>query len=123
MRVADQAEALRLANDSVYGLHGSVWTKNRRRGAAVASQMKTGTIAINDHVINFFVPSIKFGGIGESGLNGQLGEEGIKAFTIHRSITAATLQPTTKLMRAWLPRTVRPGYWIGLARTLFAWRR
>ncbi len=123
MRVAGIDEALRLANDSPYGLHGSVWTKNRRKGAAVASRMKTGNIAINDHVINFFVPSIKFGGIGDSGLNGQLGEEGIKAFTVHRSITSASFKPTTKLMRAWLPRTVRPGYWIGLAKTLFAWRR
>ena len=85
--------------------------------------MKTGTVAVNDHVINFVVPSIKFGGIGESGLNGQLGEEGIKAFTIHRSITVASFKPTTKLIRAWLPRTVRPGYWIGLARALFSWRR
>ncbi len=123
MRVADETEALRLANDTQYGLHGSVWTKNRKRGAAVAARMKTGTVAVNDHVINFVVPSIKFGGIGESGLNGQLGEEGIKAFTIHRSITVASFKPTTKLMRAWLPRTVRPGYWIGLARTLFSWRR
>ncbi|MDJ0954335.1 MAG: aldehyde dehydrogenase family protein, partial [Acidimicrobiia bacterium] len=123
MRVADEAEALRQANDSAYGLHGSVWTKDRRRGAAVAARMNTGTVAINDHVINFFVPSIKFGGIGDSGLNGQLGEEGIKAFTVHRSITSASFSPTTKLMRAWLPRTVRPGYWIGLARTLFSWRR
>ncbi|MDJ0664195.1 MAG: aldehyde dehydrogenase family protein [Acidimicrobiia bacterium] len=123
MRVTDEAEALELANDTPYGLHGSVWTKNRSRGAAVAARMKTGTVAVNDHVINFVVPSIKFGGIGESGLNGQLGEEGIKAFTIHRSITVASFQPTTKLIRAWLPRTVRPGYWIGLARTLFSWRR
>ena len=123
MRVADADEALRLANDSPFGLHGSVWTKNRRKGAAVASRMKTGNVAVNDHVINFFFPSIKFSGIGESGLHGQLGEEGIKAFTIHRSITSAHLQPTTKLMRAWLPRTVRPGYWIALAKTLFAWRR
>jgi len=123
MRVADEAEAVELANDTAYGLHGSVWTKNRARGAAVAARMETGTVAVNDHVINFVVPSIKFGGIGESGLNGQLGEEGIKAFTVHRSITVASFQPTTKLMRAWLPRTVRPGYWIGLARTLFSWRR
>lgn len=123
MRVADEAEALEKANDSTYGLHGSVWTKNRKRGAAVASRMKTGSIAINDHVINFFFPSIKLGGIGESGLNGQLGEEGIKAFTIHRSITSARFTPTTKVLRAWLPRRARPTYWIRLAKTLYAWRR
>jgi len=123
MRVADEAEALSFANDSVYGLHGSVWTRNRKRGAAVASRMKTGSIAVNDHVINFVYPTIKLGGIGESGLNGQLGEEGIKAFCIHRSITSARLAPTTKLLGSWLPRRVTPRYWKGLAYTLFGWRR
>ncbi len=123
MRVADEQEALSLANDSVYGLHGSVWTGNRKRGAAVASKMKTGSIAVNDHVVNFFFPSIKLGGIGDSGITGQLGEEGIKAFSIHRSITSARFAPTTKLLGAWLPRRVKPKYWKRLAYTLFAWRR
>ena len=123
MKVADEAEAIALANDSPYGLHGSVWTRNRRRGHRVASQMETGTVAINDHLINFLYPTIKFGGIGDSGLNGQLGEEGIKSFTIHRSITAARFHPTTRLMGGWLPRRVGPRYWKALARALFAWRR
>ncbi|MDJ0925989.1 MAG: aldehyde dehydrogenase family protein [Acidimicrobiia bacterium] len=123
MKVADQEEALALANDSSYGLHGSVWTRNKRRGHEIASQMKTGTIAVNDHLINFLYPTIKFGGIGESGLNGQLGEEGIKAFTIHRSITSARFRPTTKLLGAWMPRRVGPRYWKTLARILFGWRR
>lgn len=123
MKVANEDEAIELANDSPYGLHGSVWTKNKKRGHRVASRMKTGTVAVNDHLINFLYPTIKFGGIGESGLNGQLGEEGIKAFTIHRSITSARLGPTTKLLRAWLPRRVGPRYWKTLARVLFGWRR
>ena len=123
MKVADEDEAIELANDSPYGLHGSVWTKNKKRGHRVASRMKTGTVAVNDHLINYIYPTIKFGGIGESGLNGQLGEEGIKAFTIHRSITSARLGPTTKLLRAWLPRRVGPRYWKTLARVLFGWRR
>jgi len=123
MRVADEAEAIAMANDSPYGLHGSVWTRNKRRGHAVASQMETGTIAVNDHLINFFFPSIKLGGIGESGLNGQLGEEGIKNFCIHRSITSARFGPTTKVLGAWLPRKVGPRYWKAQARVLFGWRR
>jgi acyl-CoA reductase-like NAD-dependent aldehyde dehydrogenase len=123
MRVADQEEAIAMANDSVYGLHGSVWTRDRHRGHEVASRMKTGTIAINDHVINFVFPSIKLGGIGDSGFNGQLGEEGIKAYTIHRSITSARFAPTTKVMGAWLPRRVGNFWWKTLARVLFGWRR
>ncbi len=43
MRVPDEATALHLANDSKYGLHGSVWTKDKRRGERIASRMKTGT--------------------------------------------------------------------------------
>ncbi len=123
MKVADEDEAIELANDSPYGLHGSVWTQNKKRGHRVASRMKTGTVAVNDHLINYIFPTIKFGGIGESGLNGHLGEEGIKAFSIHRSITSARIGPTTKLLRAWLPRRVGPRYWKMLARALFGWRR
>lgn len=123
MRVANEEEAIELANDSAYGLHGSVWTKNRGRGKRVASRMKTGSVAVNDHMINFVYPSIKLGGIGISGLNGQLGEEGIKAYTIHRSITSARFVPTTRVMGAWLPRRVGNRWWRNLARVLFGWRR
>jgi acyl-CoA reductase-like NAD-dependent aldehyde dehydrogenase len=123
MRVADEEEALRMANDSVYGLHGSVWTRDRVRGHRVAARMKTGSVAVNDHMINFVYPSIKLGGTGISGLNGQLGEEGIKAYTIHRSITSARFTPTTKVMGAWLPRRVGKRWWTNLARVLFGWRR
>ena len=123
MRVADEEEAIRLANDTSYGLHGSVWTRDRARGHRVAGRMKTGSVAVNDHMINFVYPSIKLGGIGDSGLNGQLGEEGIKAYTVHRSITSARFGPTTRWMGAWLPRRVGNRWWKNLARILFGWRR
>jgi acyl-CoA reductase-like NAD-dependent aldehyde dehydrogenase len=123
MRVADETEALEKANDSRYGLHGSVWTGSRRRGAAVAARMKTGSVAVNDHVINFFFPSLVLGGIGDSGSGGQLGSEGIKAFTIARTITSARFKPTTRLLRSWLPRRPRPRYWVRLAKALYGWRR
>jgi acyl-CoA reductase-like NAD-dependent aldehyde dehydrogenase len=123
MRVPDEETALALANDSRYGLHGSVWSKDKRRARRIASHMRTGTVAINDHLVNFFYPSIKLGGIGDSGYSGLMGDEGIKAFCIHRSITQARMKPTTKLMGAWLPRRVGPRYWKLLARALFGWRR
>ena len=123
MRVADEAEAIAMANDSNYGLHGSVWTRDKKRGAEIAGSLQTGTVAVNDHLVNFFFPSIKLGGIGDSGLHGQLGEEGIKGFSIHRSITSARFVPTTKLLGAWLPRRVGSRYWILLAKGLFGWRR
>ena len=70
-KVPDEETVLRaFANDSRYGLHGSVWSKDKRRARRVASRMKTGTVAINDHLVNFFYPSIKLGGIGDSGYGG-----------------------------------------------------
>jgi succinate-semialdehyde dehydrogenase/glutarate-semialdehyde dehydrogenase len=123
MRVPDEVTALDLANDSRYGLHGSVWTKDKRRGERIAARMKTGSVAINDHLVNFFYPTISLGGIGDSGIGGVMGEDGIRAFCVHKSITEARFAPTTKLMGAWLPRKVGPRYWKGLARALFGWRR
>jgi acyl-CoA reductase-like NAD-dependent aldehyde dehydrogenase len=123
MKVADENEAIRLANDCRYGLHGSVWTGDPRRGRYIASRMATGTVAINDHLINFFFPSIRFGGIRQSGSGSQLGVEGILSYCVHHSITAARFRPTTKLIRGWLPRRAGPRYWKLLARLLFGWRR
>jgi acyl-CoA reductase-like NAD-dependent aldehyde dehydrogenase len=123
MRVPDEAAAVRMANDSRYGLHGSVWTKDKRRAERVASAMSTGTVAINDHMVNFFFPSIRLGGINDSGTGALLGEDGLKAFCRHKSITEARMMPTTKLMGGWLPRRVGPRYWKALAKALFAWRR
>ncbi|MFQ5554924.1 MAG: aldehyde dehydrogenase family protein [Acidimicrobiia bacterium] len=123
MRVADEHEALALANDSRFGLHGSVWTKSRSRGARVASRMKTGTVAVNDHLINFFFPSITLAGTGDSGLGGHLGPDGLKSFCVAKSITSARTLPTTMLMGGWLPRRVGPRYWKLLAKALFGWRR
>ncbi|MDJ0961735.1 MAG: aldehyde dehydrogenase family protein [Acidimicrobiia bacterium] len=123
MRVPDEATALHLANDSKYGLHGSVWTKDKRRGERIASRMKTGTVAVNDHLINFFYPTIKLGGIGDSGLGGVMSGDGIRAFCVHRSITEARFRPTTMVLGGWLPRRVGPRWWKFLARALFGWRR
>ena len=123
MRVADEKTALAQANDSRYGLHGSVWTADKSRGRWVASQMETGTVAINDHLINFFYPSIPLAGMKDSGTGAVLGEEGLKNFTIQRSITQARSMPTTKMMGAWLPRRVGPGWWRFVAKSLFGWRR
>jgi acyl-CoA reductase-like NAD-dependent aldehyde dehydrogenase len=123
MKVADEEEAIRLANDCRYGLHGSVWTADPRRGRYVASRLVTGTVAINDHLINFFYPSIRFGGTRQSGSSAQLGEEALRSYCIHHGVTEARFRPTTKLLGGWLPRRSGPRFWKLLAKVFFGWRR
>ena len=122
MRVADQAAALELANDSRFGLHGSVWSKNRNRAAHFASQMRSGTVAVNDVGVNFISPTVSFGGIGDSGYGANFGRDGIRSYCYPKSITAARMRwPTSRLLGAWYPRRRGVAYWRALARSLFRW--
>jgi acyl-CoA reductase-like NAD-dependent aldehyde dehydrogenase len=122
IRVHDEAEALDLANDSRFGLHGSVWTKDRARGATFASAMNSGTVAVNDVAVNFIIPTVSFGGIGDSGYGSNFGEDGIRTtYCYPKSITSARLpQATTKLLGAWQPRRGMR-YWKTIAKALFRW--
>ena len=96
IRVPDEAEALRLANDTRFGLHGSVWSKDWGRAKSFASQMKSGTVAVNDVAVNFIVPTVSFGGIGDSGYGSNFGQDGIRTtFCYPKSITAARLPQAT----------------------------
>ena len=123
MEVPDEATALRLADDSGYGLHGSVWSGDKRRAARLAAQADTGTVAVNDHLINAFIPGVPVGGIKDSGFGLQLGPEGLRAFCHAKSITLPRLIATTRLLLGWrwMPRRVGPRYWKALARALFRW--
>ena len=71
-------EAVRIANDSMYGLGGAVWSKNKDRALAIARQIQTGTVWINDyHMIN---PRFPFGGYKQSGVGRELGPWGLRAY-------------------------------------------
>jgi betaine-aldehyde dehydrogenase len=81
---ADQAEALRIANDSDYGLSGSVWTADVERGIDVARQVRTGTYGVNSMAtIDIHQP---FGGFKASGLGREFGAEGLSAFLETKTI-------------------------------------
>ncbi len=122
MRVADADAALAMANDAALGLHGSVWSRSRRRAEHFASEMATGTVAVNDVAVNFITPTLPFGGVGDSGLGVNFGREGILAYCHAKSITSARLPwPTTRLLGAWYPRRRGMRYWKLLARGLFRW--
>ena len=86
MKFKTEAEAIALANDSPYGLGGSVWTKDMDRGYRVARAVKTGNFCINNHMINEANPYLPFGGTKESGIGRFKGEEGILTFCNHKSV-------------------------------------
>jgi succinate-semialdehyde dehydrogenase/glutarate-semialdehyde dehydrogenase len=77
-RVKDEDEAIALANDSDFGLGGSVFTKDVERGKRVASRVETGMMFINN--IDWTDPELPFGGIKDSGYGRELGDMGIQEF-------------------------------------------
>jgi len=77
-------QAVEIANDSNYGLCGSVWTKDNDRGLGIARQVRTGTYMLNAPVpIDFATP---FGGYKESGVGREFGPEGLESFLEKKSI-------------------------------------
>jgi acyl-CoA reductase-like NAD-dependent aldehyde dehydrogenase len=80
---SDDQEAVRIANDSDYGLGGTVWTSDPDRGLAVAKRIQTGTIGVNTYLPD---PAAPFGGVKSSGLGRELGPEGLANYQQLKSI-------------------------------------
>ncbi|MEW1551053.1 aldehyde dehydrogenase [Streptomyces tsukubensis] len=79
----DEEEAVRIANDSDYGLSGSVWTADPERGIAFARRIRTGTYNVNTFSLDMLGP---FGGYKNSGLGREFGPEGYAAYLEHKTI-------------------------------------
>ncbi len=79
----DEAEAVRIANDSDYGLSGSVWTADVDHGVEIARQVRTGTYSVNTFSIDMLGP---FGGYKNSGIGREFGPEGFGAYLEHKMI-------------------------------------
>jgi acyl-CoA reductase-like NAD-dependent aldehyde dehydrogenase len=76
MKVADAEEAIRLANDSPYGLGGSVFSKDVARGEAVARRIEAGAVCVNDSNVNYAALELPMGGAKASGLGSRHGADG-----------------------------------------------
>ena len=108
-------EALRLANDSPFGLGASVWTRNGRLAREMASRLQAGGVCINDVIIHFAHPALPFGGVKESGWGAYHGRAGLEAFTYP---SAVLVEP------GWLPgKLVSRLLWYPYRRKykLFSW--
>ncbi len=77
-RFDSDEEAVRLANDSDFGLAASVWTRSRQRGEAMAKKIKAGTVMLNDMISCFGIAEAPHGGFKQSGIGRTHGEMGLQ---------------------------------------------
>jgi acyl-CoA reductase-like NAD-dependent aldehyde dehydrogenase len=92
----DEADAIRIANDSQYGLSGSIWTQNLGRALRVSRAVEAGNLSVNSHSsVRYATP---FGGYKQSGLGRELGPDALDAFTETKNVffsQAASAEPNT----------------------------
>jgi acyl-CoA reductase-like NAD-dependent aldehyde dehydrogenase len=97
MKVADADEALRLANDTEYGLQASVWTRDVERGEALARRIEAGVVCVNDAQVNYSALNLPMGGWKTSGLGTRHGAAGIRKYTKTQSLLVTKRAPNRDL--------------------------
>jgi succinate-semialdehyde dehydrogenase/glutarate-semialdehyde dehydrogenase len=105
MRVRSEDEALRLANDSPYGLNANVWTRDKRKGERLAKAVHSGSAVVNDCMLTYGVTESPFGGVKESGIGQVNGEIGLRSFCHAQSILIDRFGGKSEVL--WYPYTGR----------------
>ncbi len=106
MTVRDAAEAVTLANQSLYGLNASIWTRDTDLGIAVARQLDSGSACVNECLVSAGCPDLPFGGVKQSGIGQRHGgAEGLRAFCVAQAILAEPRR--RKREPTWFPYSAR----------------
>ena len=100
--VADDREALAIANASPYGLTGSVWSRNHGLAKRLAAEINAGAVMVNDHLMSHGLAETPWGGFGDSGLGRTHGEAGFREMLKVKVIVDDTL-PGAKRDPWWQP--------------------
>jgi betaine-aldehyde dehydrogenase len=121
MKVSDADEAIRLANDTRYGLAGSVFTRDFRRGEEIARRMETGAVNVDDVLTHYLTLEVPMGGWKESGIGYRHGVYGIRKFCRAESIVSPRF-PQGKADPLWFPHSPRKRKLINRISRFFAAR-
>jgi aldehyde dehydrogenase (NAD+) len=113
-KVRDAEEALARTNATTYGLAGAVFSRNKDRAMDLARRMRSGMTSINSALTFAGVPSLPFGGVGDSGFGRIHGADGLREFTRAKAITRQRVALPVNLMSFGRPANA----WDAVARVM-----